>query len=276
LSSLSLQSNFFSGTVPIELGNLEGLSSLGLYYNNLTGSVPTTICQLQNYGLYSLVADCGGSEPEISCSCCTECYVEKTPSKQRRALVALYKSTGGEAWLKSSSYSGLNGWTGGDPCDGGWSGVSCDGDKNIVRIDLSNYGLFGSLPAEIGFLTMLTDLQLYQNTITGSIPTEVGLLSSLRYLMLFSNALSWTLPTEIGFLTGLEDLRLEHNGLTGTIPTEFGSLSSLDELYVYGNEFEGVMPSSVCALTSQNLDYLYADCEGSPPPITCSCCDSCY
>ena len=48
----------------------------------------------------------------------------------------------------------------------------------------------GSLPAELGNLSNLTNLFLFENQLTGSIPSELGNLGNLQYLALSNNQLS--------------------------------------------------------------------------------------
>jgi hypothetical protein len=43
---------------------------LRLEFNELTGTVPQEVCDLN---LVDLVTDCGGDPPEIVCTCCTFC-----------------------------------------------------------------------------------------------------------------------------------------------------------------------------------------------------------
>ena len=56
--------------------------------------------------------------------------------------------------------------------------------KNTTGIDLSDNGLSGSIPPEIGQLIYLEDLNLSRNQLIGSIPREIGNLTNLKYLYL--------------------------------------------------------------------------------------------
>ena len=40
---------------------------------SITGSLDTLFCPGASASLVELVADCGGSLPEVTCSCCTDC-----------------------------------------------------------------------------------------------------------------------------------------------------------------------------------------------------------
>ena len=80
-----------------------------------------------------------------------------------------------------------------------------------IALDLSELGLT-RLPPEIGQLTALTQLRLYNNQLS-SLPPELGQLTALTQLVLISNQLS-SLPPEIGQLTALTWLYLGNNQLS--------------------------------------------------------------
>mmetsp|Transcript_3555 Transcript_3555/g.7836 ORF Transcript_3555/g.7836 Transcript_3555/m.7836 type:complete len:983 (-) Transcript_3555:338-3286(-) len=73
LEILSLNGNNLEGTLPTELKKLTALKELHVENNDFSGVVPQEVCNLRQSILEKLVSDCGGDEPEISCSCCTEC-----------------------------------------------------------------------------------------------------------------------------------------------------------------------------------------------------------
>ncbi|KAF3457562.1 hypothetical protein FNV43_RR02220 [Rhamnella rubrinervis] len=112
----------------------------------------------------------------------------------------------------------------------------------------------GPIPASIGNLSRLSDLDLSSNNITGSIPKEVGELSSLNWLYLFENHLSGSIPSSIGNLSKLSYLALGTNNIIGSIPKEVGQLSSLNRLLLHTNHLGGSIPSSIGNLSK--LSYL--------------------
>eukprot|EP00540_Astrosyne_radiata_P009092 CAMPEP_0116851774 /NCGR_PEP_ID=MMETSP0418-20121206/16916_1 /TAXON_ID=1158023 /ORGANISM="Astrosyne radiata, Strain 13vi08-1A" /LENGTH=77 /DNA_ID=CAMNT_0004483847 /DNA_START=407 /DNA_END=636 /DNA_ORIENTATION=+ len=57
-------------------------------------------------------------------------------------------------------------------------------------------GFNGTLPSEMGRLTLLRGLWMHQNSFTGSIPTEFGNLQNMRDFRLYRNALVGPIPEE--------------------------------------------------------------------------------
>jgi Leucine-rich repeat (LRR) protein len=127
---------------------------------------------------------------------------------------------------------------------------------NLTYLLLYNGQFTGSIPSEIGNLTNLTYLVLSNNGFTGSIPSEIGNLTNLTWLSLDDNQLTGSIPPEIGNLTNLTDLSLSENQLTGSIPSEIGNLTNLEYLYLSGNQLTGEIPESICNLTENYYFYI--------------------
>ena len=121
-----------------------------------------------------------------------------------------------------------------------------------TNLDLSNIGLTGFIPSEIGNLANLIWLVLSDNQLTGSIPSKVGNLTNLFGLFLSDNQLVGSIPPEIGDLTNLTYLGLNSNELTGLIPSEICDLTKLKILNLNNNKLSGFIPFSICDL---NLDW---------------------
>jgi hypothetical protein len=68
---MDLEGNSLTGTIPTELTQIAGLQSFKSGFNTLGGSVPDAMCFLVN--LTTLVVDCAGNPPSVSCTCCTNC-----------------------------------------------------------------------------------------------------------------------------------------------------------------------------------------------------------
>jgi Leucine-rich repeat (LRR) protein len=72
LSSLWLNSNQLSSTIPTELGllsNLDASYTIRFGNNNLSGSVPSELCQLRLDNAFDLYVDC----QEVACACSCSC-----------------------------------------------------------------------------------------------------------------------------------------------------------------------------------------------------------
>lgn len=48
--------------------------NLQVYWNEIEGKVPESICGLMEYKLSDFKADCSGDNPQLECTCCTQCY----------------------------------------------------------------------------------------------------------------------------------------------------------------------------------------------------------
>ncbi|XP_014523025.1 probable leucine-rich repeat receptor-like protein kinase At1g35710 isoform X1 [Vigna radiata var. radiata] len=149
---------------------------------------------------------------------------------------------------------------------------------NLQFLDLNGMGLRGSIPAEIGTLTKLTDLDLSHNSLQGKLPSKalqnltqlvrldfsgnslsgfiplsLGELKNLVYLNLDSNLFTGHIPSQVGNLTNLTQLRLSNNFLSGSIPPTLGLLKNLTDLYLESNQLHGHIPVEL-----QNLSSLVA------------------
>ena len=73
--NLSLHTNLLNGQVPASLSALGRLNTLRLEANDLTGTVPTSVCAVFNNTYPVFVADCLG---ELVCPCCMFCCEDGT------------------------------------------------------------------------------------------------------------------------------------------------------------------------------------------------------
>ncbi len=180
------------------------------------------------------------------------------PSRDREALVALYQATNGPNWSNSEN------WLSDAPLDE-WHGISTDYLGRVVRVNLGDNHLNGSIPPEMGQLQNLEFLAIYNERLPGPIPPEIGELRSLRELRLVNNDTTGPIPPEIGQLKNLEVLRLDRNLLTGLIPSEIFQLKNLEELALNANRLSGPIPPEIGQL--KNLHRLYLGDGGLTGPI---------
>ncbi|XP_058771761.1 BRASSINOSTEROID INSENSITIVE 1-associated receptor kinase 1-like [Vicia villosa] len=108
--------------------------------------------------------------------------------------------------------------------------------------DLGNQDLSGTLVSNLGHLSNLQYLELYNNRITGKIPEELGNLANLVSLDLYLNNISGTIPNTLGKLQKLRFLRLNDNTLSGRIPVSLTNVSTLQVLDLSNNNLEGDVP----------------------------------
>ena len=168
----------------------------------------------------------------------------------RVALAAFYNATGGASWANNTN------WLSDAPI-GEWHGVTTDASGRVTKLDLTENGLTGPVPAQLGSLTSLEMLRLSENQLTGTIPAELGRLSNLTHLSLRENELTGPVPPWLGSMANLVVLSLNRNQLEGPIPAELGRLASLEQLYVGGNRLTGEIPGELERLTNLKRLYLW-------------------
>ena len=102
------------------------------------------------------------------------------------------------------------------------------------------------LPPEVGQLTNLTSLDLYNNRLT-TLLESIGQLTNLAFLNLTSNRLTM-LPEAIGQLTNLTSFNLRNNQLTA-LPEAIAQLTNLTFLKLNNNQLT-TLPEAIAQLTN--------------------------
>ena len=288
VDSLVLDNNGMSGALPAIMGNLTDLEMLDLSDNELSGSIPVEFGQFINLKTLDLANNALSGEiplsviglPKLETLILTGNDLTSLTT-ERDVLIALYNVTGGPKWKNSTN------WLTDQPLKT-WYGVDSFGG-HVYNINLSNNGLSGELPSELGNLSGLQSLSLYTNDLRGELPTELGNLTGLRtlslgdnnftgelpkslgkltnlsFLSVYSNNLSGQLPSELANLINLGFLSLSGNNLTGELPSELGNLKSLESLYLNSNEFTGQVPSEMTQLVNLSTMWLQQTYLCVPP-----------
>jgi len=149
------------------------------------------------------------------------------------ALVALYNSTNGANWT--------NNWDLTQPMNT-WDRVFLNSKGCVKWLWLQNNNLTGNIPAQLGNLSNIIDLNLSSNNLTGNIPTQLGNLSCLKKLILTNNNLSGIIPLQLSALSKLNFLDLSSNNLNGAIPFQLNQLGDLLRLSLSNNTLTGALP----------------------------------
>ena len=123
----------------------------------------------------------------------------------------LYEVTDGANWKNNQN------WLDGEPCQNDWMSSS---HYECFSGELTTEQQPICCQASSESLATVVKLDLYDNRLSGTIPPELTNLQSLRLLVLDSNSLHGTIPPEIGDMYYLKVLWLQNNALSGTIPTE--------------------------------------------------------
>ena len=255
LTHLYLYGNQFTGSIPAEIGNLINVWKLHLNNNQFTGLIPETICNIDMsfYNPYSF--DISGNQllpPYPDCVAefvgyqysedCASNYLFDGICTEQSDLDVLQKFIDNSSeTINMEMDDNNNGII--EPIELGtqhwWNGrlteLNCNYDL-VNEFTLSDLGLSGEIPQEIGTLDSLEFLWLEDNQLTGPIPTEIGNLSKLKYLIMHHNQLSDSIPSEIGNLSNLEILKLDNNQLTGYIPE---SICDLNIVFNWQNNLFG-------------------------------------
>jgi Leucine-rich repeat (LRR) protein len=174
----------------------------------------------------------------------------QVPELQRQALVDLYNATGGTNWNNNSN------WPDNDPCADAWYGVGCDGDDNIIALQLPANRLDDQIPASISQLSFLETLDISENFLPADTP-EIGQISTLKHLNLASTY--WDafpnseFPQWVLQLSQLEYLNLFGNNIIDELPAGLGNLTSLRELNLSANRLQGVIPQQLSQLVELRI-----------------------
>ncbi len=210
LNWLGLDGNNLTGEVPSELGNLTELYGLGLSNNLLTGALPhslTALTELEEIVFHHNTGLCAPADESfqnwlrgIEDFEGNICGVQLPPSNQDdiAALTALYNATNGDNWKRNRNWLS-------DTHISEWYGVTTDADGRVVRLNLYNNNLSGTIPPELGSLSNLLSFSLSHNQLTGEFPQELTQLTNLTLLYFYNNA-GLCAPADIAFQTWLQSI----------------------------------------------------------------------
>ena len=206
LTHLSLAHSGLTGPIPPELGNLPELRSLSLGGSGLEGPIPRELGNLAKLAHLYLMDDLclpgiaafrhwfqGDSQVH---------FVGQFCAPGVNALRALYSYADGNNWSNSSGWLGV-------PILEDWYGVrAVDSLGRVLELDLSDNGLSGKVPPQIGQMTELVALRLDGNELTGRLPMS---LTGLELQGFHYEQTGLCTPPDVQFRAWLESI-LDHSG----------------------------------------------------------------
>ncbi len=176
ITRITLNYNDLTGTIPNAIGDLQSLNYLNLGTNHLSGSLPSTLTNLQSSLTQLILSD-------------------NHLSGQIDVIFTL---------------------------------------SNLTFLDLHENDLTGRI-SNIGKLPKIHYLNLGSNQLNGTIPSNISLLVNMSWLELYGNDFTGTIPNSLTSLnTNLTHLNLAYNRLNGEIPSEIQNMN-LDFLYLVHN-----------------------------------------
>ncbi|XP_037493393.1 receptor kinase-like protein Xa21 [Jatropha curcas] len=261
-----MDKNNLTGTIPQEIGNLQNLQIVHLSFNKLKGSIPSSIFNISTMNWIALTSNnLSGNLPST-----------------------LGLSLPNIIWL----YLSINELTGPIPPS------ICNASK-LEILELAHNSFFGSIPECFGTLKYLETLKLAHNLLAtknpfgelsflssltncqnlvylwfghnplleGYLPISIGNLSnSLEYFIASDCLIKGEIQENIGNLNSLISLNLGNNLLTGEIPSAIGRLVELQGLFLHGNNLQGFIPNELCYLKSLvNLELTSNNISGLIP-----------
>lgn len=123
---------------------------------------------------------------------------------------------------------------------------------DMTNLDLSENILSGTIPTELFYLSNLGTFDLDENFLTGTMPTEVSnLRRTVGWFSTFRNELTGTIPVrELSLCTNLFVVSIEFNNFSGPMDSQWSRLRDLLYLGLAGNNLSGTLPSE---LSEMNL-----------------------
>ncbi|KAK3143667.1 hypothetical protein QOZ80_4AG0303360 [Eleusine coracana subsp. coracana] len=217
LEELSLGHNSFAlRPVPREFAKLSNLSSLRMWDMNLTGEIPEAFANLTELRTIDLSFNMlTGSIPS---------WVW-----QHKKLEKVFLDDNALSGELTTNITALN----------------------LVALDLSSNELIGEIPASIGLLPCLADINISYNQLSGELPRELGKHGPLESLIVYDNNLYGPLPETLCAKGKLRYIAAANNNFSDALPVNLGECVPLNFLLLSNNRFSGDFPAKIWSI--QNM-----------------------
>ncbi|KAL5845234.1 hypothetical protein ACOSQ4_011192 [Xanthoceras sorbifolium] len=304
LRILDLSGNFFSGNLPVGVGDLVRLEELRVANNSLhgvvpgeiakcsllqvvdlegnrfSGQVPAFLGQLRRLKIVSLGRNMFSGSIPLSFGNLSQLETLNLSENDVRGSVPQEIMRLSNLTTLNLSYNKFSGEVPHNVGDlmnllvlnlsaCGFSGKipgSIGSLMKLTTLDLSKQNLSDELPIELFGLPSLQVVGLEENKLSGIVPEGFSSLVSLQYLNLSNNAFSGEIPATYGFLRALVVLSLSHNRISGMIPVEMGNCSGLEVLELRSNHLRSRIPDDISRLSRmKKLDLGENELSGEIP-----------
>lgn len=221
LEALYLGMNNLTGFLPASISNASKLRILDLSNNSFTGPIPYTLGNLENLELLNL----GDNKFTNPSSSDLTFLTSLTRCRHLNELVIAENPLGGKLPTTIGNFS-----------------------ANLTIFAAYRCMIHGEIPQEIGSVTNLAMLSLFDNELKGNIPTTIARLHKLQQLYLRNNKIVGFIPSEFCSLPNLGALDLSQNQIYGAVPACLGDITSLRNLYLDSNRLNSTLPAEIWSL----------------------------
>ncbi|TVT97294.1 hypothetical protein EJB05_57471, partial [Eragrostis curvula] len=249
LHNLSLMYNNLTGTIPSSISNITMLKFLDCNYNIIEGTIPTEFGKLSRMQSLEMgVNKLSGSFPNaiLNLSSLTSLTLAvnelsgELPSNLGSSIPNLQKLVLAENFFGGRIPHSL------------FMNAS-----HINHLDMARNNLTGLVPSSIGKLTKLLLVNLEYNQLKASNKKDWEFMYSLanctelNYFSMAGNSLVGHVPDSLGNLSvQLQTLYLGLNKLSGGFPFGISNFPNLIEITLHDNQFTGVVPEWMGSLKS--------------------------
>ncbi|CAI9776127.1 unnamed protein product [Fraxinus pennsylvanica] len=258
VTSIDINSQSLSGTLPAELNQLSQLKTLAVQKNSLTGTLPSFANMSSLEKIYLDINDFTAI-PQSFLLGCTNLQTFSISENINLIpwQIPLYLNESTNLGAFSASNASI---TGVIP-------DIFDSFPNLQNLRLSYNNLTGSLPGSLGN----SEIQnLWLNNQKQGLSGRINVLSSMTQasqVWLHANAFSGPIP-DLSNCTNLFDLQLRDNQFTGMVPPSLMSLPKLVNVSLQNNKLQGPYPqfSSTVRVTIGSTNSFCKDTPGPCDP----------